>query len=125
MLDILNGSMSFMYVTTLCFLVRPMPIKQSRKTVDDALTSFLVSGFVGNGYQELKTEGTVEDLERWENTQANEHQSCEHISQWNANASNPMIHVNKEALDMVSVHRHFHSLERQQLSMMEMLQVNI
>lgn len=75
-----------------------------------------------NGYEDPKPEEPLENPERWEDPQANEHQNGEYGSRWDANVSS-MNEVDKEALDMVSVHRHFHSLERQQLSMMEMLQV--
>lgn len=95
-----------------------------------AFTAFwcLVWQIVGNGYQNPKTESDpLENSERWEGSQTNEHQNHgEYGSQWDhTNVSNSMNDVDKAALDMVSVHRHFHSLERQQLSMMEMLQVNI
>ena len=59
----------------------------------------------------------------WEEPQANEHQNGEYGSEWDANVSS-MDGADKIAQDMISIHRHFHSLERQQLSMMEMLQVN-
>ena len=84
-------------------------------------------GFVwqiaGNGYQDPKPAGTLEIPVVWEDTQANEHQNGEYDSQCDANVSS-MNGADKTALDMISIHRHFHSLERQQLSMMEMLQVN-
>lgn len=77
----------------------------------------------GNGYQDPDTENPKpENPKRWEDPQADEHQNHQYASQWDANGSS-MNDADKAALDMVSVHRHFLSLERQQLSIMEMLQV--
>ena len=59
----------------------------------------------------------------WEDQQANDHQNGEYGSKRDANVSS-MNGADKTALDMIAIHRHFHSLERQQLSVMEMLQVN-
>lgn len=79
--------------------------------------------FAGNGYQDPKTamlQDTLEKPERWGDPHSNGHQRD---SSWDANISPPGGN-DKATADMASVHRHFHSLERQQLSMMEMLQVN-
>ncbi|KAG0582542.1 hypothetical protein KC19_3G067800 [Ceratodon purpureus] len=74
-----------------------------------------------NGHQALKTAGTLEIPVTWEDQQANDHQNGEYGSKRDANVSS-MNGADKTALDMIAIHRHFHSLERQQLSVMEMLQ---
>lgn len=62
----------------------------------------------------------MKEPERWGDPHRNDHQRN---SLWDTNDS-PMNGNEKSTADMGSIHRHFHSLERQQLSMMEMLQVN-
>lgn len=77
----------------------------------------------GNGYQDPKTamlQDSLEKSERWGDPHRNDHQRN---SSWDANMS-ALGANDKATVDVGSVHRHFHSLERQQLSMMEMLQVN-
>lgn len=63
----------------------------------------------------------LEKSERWGDSQINEHQNHGYNSSWDGNDST-ITGIDKGTADMGSVHRHLTSLERQQLSMMEMLQ---
>lgn len=65
----------------------------------------------------------LEKSERWGDSQINEHQNHGYNSSWDGNDST-ITGIDKGTADMGSVHRHLTSLERQQLSMMEMLQVS-
>ena len=68
---------------------------------------------------------TSKKPERWGDSLRIDHQRN---SSWDADASpmaSPMNGDDKATADLGSIHRHFHSLERQQLSMMEMLQVSL
>lgn len=78
------------------------------------------SNGTGLHYDEEEGEQLDQPAENGEIAHRNGHQRN---SSWDANISS-LGGNDKAAADMASVHRHFHSLERQQLSMMEMLQVN-
>lgn len=66
---------------------------------------------------------TLEKSERWGDPQSIEHQRHSYNSSWDGNDSRVTC-MDKGAADIGSFHRHLTSLERQQLSMMEMLQVD-
>jgi hypothetical protein len=107
-------------------LVRAPKITWALATIVSPASGIL-RGFIwcaaDSGYQDPKTamlQDTLKKPERWGDLRRNDHQRH---SSWDANAS-PMNGDDKATADMGAIHRHFHSLERQHLSMMEMLQVN-
>lgn len=88
----------------------------------EAYPGSAAGGTESNGNYDHEEEGgeLSQPAENGEMVYRNGHQRD---SSWDANDST-LNGNDKAAVDMVSIHRHFHSLERQQLSMMEMLQVS-
>lgn len=76
-----------------------------------------------NSYQDPHSavhRDTSDNPESWGHPQVIKHQSCEYESPWvDGSLRND---GDRTIMDMRTIHRHLHSLERQQLSMMEMLQ---